>query len=142
MKHLNPVVHQFDSQLHSLAYVRSRSPFLLTSILTCAARVFHPSLYRKLYMHNETLRKNVLSAGEKSIEIIQAILVSATWKEPQDSRIGGLIGYAIRLSMELGWHKLNRPRLMKDENMNSERNTREQRNIERTWLLLFIADRR
>jgi hypothetical protein len=63
------------------------------------------------------------------------------WKNPEDTRSWSAIGYAIRISMELGLHKS-----AIDTSTEGEKLTlfekRQKRNKERTWLILFVYDRR
>ncbi|KAF5978891.1 hypothetical protein FCOIX_5602 [Fusarium coicis] len=128
---LNPYISQLDPHLHTFAYIRSKSAFLLSSMLAMAAKAFNHVLYIKLYEHAQDLFSNVFRRGSKSVEIVQAILILTYWKEPQDTRVWTSVGYAIRICMDLGWHKLaySRPVAVTTE---SEDQRRERRNIERT----------
>lgn len=141
MRSLNPFISQFDPHLHKFEYVQQKSPFLLTSILAAAARAFHPPLYSRLRDHAEHLLARAFTQGTKSPEIVQGILVSTYWKEPDDTRSWLLVGYAIRMAIELGWHKLQAE---SDEGLmeGTELEIREARNTRRTWLVLFVYDRR
>lgn len=78
--------------------------------------------------------------GEKSVEVVQGILVLTYWKEPDEARTWLLVGYAIRMCIEMGWHKL--PDQIEGVETVSEIDVREHRNIQRTWLVLFVYDRR
>jgi hypothetical protein len=147
LKYMNPFICQFDPQLHTLRYIRSRSSFLVSALLSAAAKVFSPSLYTKLHDHVESLLREVLGSGQKSTEIVQGICILTYWKEPSDSRAWLLVGYAIRASIEMGWHKLRQPSFdpkapVKSEPAETELEIRERRNKERTWLMLFVYDRR
>lgn len=105
-----------------------------------SAKAFNHVLYAKLYDHSQDLFANVFRRGSKSIEIVQAILILTYWKEPQDTRVWTSVGYAIRICMDLGWHKLTpySPTAVAE----SEMQKRERRNVERTWYVLFVYDRR
>ncbi|EFW17496.1 conserved hypothetical protein [Coccidioides posadasii str. Silveira] len=145
-KYMNPFICQFDPVMHTLRYVRSRSPFLFSALLAAAAKVFSPQLYLKLHDHVEFLLRKILGSGEKSTEIVQGICLVTHWKEPSDSRAWMLVGYAIRACMEMGWHKISPTHLdpvFEDGNRGSakEMELRERRNKERTWLMLFVYDR-
>lgn len=141
MTHLNPYICQFDPVLHTFAYVQRRSPFLLSAILAASAKAFNPSVHSALREHAEYMFAKCFSKGKKSTEIIQAILVLTYWKEPDDTRAWLSIGYVIRMCMELGWHR--RSPVSKDTLEQMDVVTwRELRSIERTWLLLFVYDRR
>ena len=137
---LNPFVSQLDPNLHDFAYTRHRSSFLLTAVLTASAKFFHPVLYHKLYQRSQDLFTSVFRQGTKSVEVVQAILILTYWKEPQDTRVWTSVGYAIRVCMDLGWHRL-RPSLAEDQSR-TQIDQREIRNKERTWLVLFVYDRR
>ncbi|KAF5538694.1 hypothetical protein FPHYL_12471 [Fusarium phyllophilum] len=127
------LIRQLDPYLHTFTYVRSKSAFLLSSMLAMTAKAFNHVLYIKLYDHAQDLFSNVFRRGSKTVEIVQAVLILTYWKEPQDTRVWTSVGYAIRISMDLGWHKLAycRSELALTE---SETQRRERRNIERTCL--------
>ncbi|KAF5579102.1 hypothetical protein FPCIR_11242 [Fusarium pseudocircinatum] len=132
---LNPYISQLDPQFHTLPYVRSKSAFLLSSMLAMAAKAFNHVLYMKLYDHAQDLFSNVFRRGSKSVEIVQAILILTYWKEPQDTRVWTSVGYAIRICMDLGWHKLAHCP-SEAVTTESEVQRRERRNIERTCISL------
>ncbi|KAF5648061.1 hypothetical protein F52700_1275 [Fusarium sp. NRRL 52700] len=137
---LNPYISQLDPHLHTFPYVRSKSAFLLGSMLAMAAKAFNHVLYTKLYDHAQDLFSNVFRRGSKSVEIVQAILILTYWKEPQDTRVWTSVGYAIRICMDLGWHKLAYCRSASSMT-DAEAQRRERRSIERTWYVLFVYDR-
>lgn len=137
MRCLNPYISQLDPKLHSFDYVRQKSPFLLTTILSTSSKAFHPSLHPALRSHSEKLLGEAFVQGIKSTETVQAICIFTYWKEPDEIRTWLLVGYAIRICIELGWHELEPGRVGHDES-----SSRERRNIERTWLVLFVYDRR
>lgn len=139
MQNLNPFIAQLDPSLHTFSYVRQKSSFLLSAMLATAAKALNPSFYAPLQAHTDRLFTESFRRGKKSTEDIQAILILTYWKEPDDSRVWLSIGYAIRMCMELGWHKLG---LNKSKRPETDTERREARNIERTWLLLFVYDRR
>jgi hypothetical protein len=137
---MNQYIAHFDPSLHTFEYVRNKSSFLLTTILSAAAKAFNPALYPSLHSHAEDLFSNVFRLGTKSPETVQAIMILTYWKEPEDTRAWTSVGYAIRVCMELGWHKLA-PRSHGAESVD-ETKERKTRDIERTWLILFVYDRR
>ncbi|KAH7007476.1 hypothetical protein EDB80DRAFT_752060 [Ilyonectria destructans] len=140
MEVLNPYISQLDPVLHTFAYVRQKSPFLLTTILAMAAKAFNPALYEKLHDHAQNLYGDCFRRGKKSTEIAQAILILTYWKEPEDTRAWTSLGYVIRMCMDLGWHRLM-PYSARSRVSMTEKETREIRNIERTWYVLFVYDR-
>ncbi|KAH8654446.1 hypothetical protein BGZ60DRAFT_435582 [Tricladium varicosporioides] len=137
---LNPYICQLDPKLHTFEYVRQKSPFLLTTILAASSKAFHPSLHPVLRAHSEKLLGLAFMNGSKCVETVQAILIFTYWKEPDENRTWLLVGYAIRMCIELGWHELE----LDDINIGTvqdELAVRQTRNIERTWLILFVYDR-
>ena len=114
---------------------------MFTAILAAAAKAFHPPLHAQLRAHTEYLLTKSFSEGTKSPETVQAIMLSTYWKDPADTRSWLFVGYAIRICMELGWHKLEDISANALEKM-SQREAREAMNIRRTWLVLFVYDRR
>lgn len=138
---LNPYISQLDPNLHTFLYVRQKSSFLFTAVLAMSAKTFNPIVYNALYDHAQDLYTESFRNGAKSTEIVQAILILTYWKQPQDTRAWTSLGYAIRMCMDMGWHKLTAyspaSRVIGDETRR-----REIRNIERTWFVLFVYDRR
>lgn len=141
IKHLNPFISQLDPSLHTFRYVRETSSFLLAAVLAAAAKLLHPSLHKPLLIHAEGLFLESFRCGSKSTETVQAILILTYWKEPHDNRAWLSVGHAIRMAIELGWHHLGSDGMKPTENA-SDRKAMEYRNIERTWLVLFVYDRR
>jgi hypothetical protein len=141
MKHLNPFISQLNPSLHTFRYVREKSSFLFTTILAATAKLLHPALRGPLLLHAEELFLESFRRGSKSPENIQAILILTYWKEPRDNRVWLSVGHAIRMAIELGWHNLGGDGMRAPENM-SDHQAMQFRNIERTWLVLFVYDRR
>jgi hypothetical protein len=136
MNYLNPYVVHLDPYLHTFELVQRRSSFLLTVVLCTAARIFNESVHRGLYEHAEKLLASFMVSCEKSIESIQAMLLLTYWKDSSDSRSWHFVGHAIRMGTAMNWHKLGGVAL------ETEAEIREQRNKERTWMILFVYDRR
>ncbi|OBR11304.1 Fungal specific transcription factor domain-containing protein [Colletotrichum higginsianum IMI 349063] len=141
MENLNPYISQLDPQLHTFDRVRQQSAFLLTSVLAAAAKAFNPALHKKLREHAEDIHASDFRQGTKSVETAQAVMILTYWKESQDTRAWMLLGYVIRMGMELGWHRLA-PYSHHHPPSASDLERRQARNIERTWFVLFVYDRR
>ena len=141
MKNFNPFICVLDHILYTFPYVRQRSSFLLTVILAAAAKAFNPALHEELNKHSEALLLKAFSRGPKSAETIQAILLKTYWKQPDDTRSWPIMGYVIRLCMEQGWHKLTLVSPEEDAKLSAVA-SRQRRNVERMWLILFVYDRR
>lgn len=141
MTNMNPLVCLLDPELYTFQYVKERSPFLLTVILAAAARAFNPDLHSKLYQSAEAQFVESFRRGSKSVEVVQAIVLFTYWKRSDDSRSWASVGYAIRLCMELGWHRLSARDTSSSPKLPTDLESRQTRNIERTWLVLFVYDR-
>ncbi|EFQ34874.1 fungal specific transcription factor domain-containing protein [Colletotrichum graminicola M1.001] len=140
MTNLNPYISQLDPQLHTFDRVRQQSPFLLTAILAAAAKAFNPALHQKLRDHAEDILSDSFRTGIKSVETAQAIMIMTYWKESEDTRAWMLLGYVIRMGMELGWDRLTSYSPQRSGSGTDLQN-RQARNIERTWFVLFVYDR-
>lgn len=141
MKHLNPFISQLDPSLHTFQYVRKTSTFLLTAVLAVVAKLLHSSLYDPLLSHAERLFAENFRCGSKSLETVQAILILTYWKKPNDNRAWLSVGHAIRMAIELGWHQLGCDG-MRPPGDTPGRRAMQVRNVQRTWLVLFVYDRR
>jgi Fungal specific transcription factor domain len=143
MSTLNQFVNQFDPILHTFEFVRTRSAFLLTSILAVSAKTARAELFKKLRRLAEDHLTQSFSLGSKSTEIVQAILLLTYWKDVNDNRAWLLVGHACRMSIEMNWHKfksIHQPKV--SQGPEDQYATRMRRNIERTWLVMFVYDRR
>ncbi|KAI5358971.1 hypothetical protein Slin14017_G112540 [Septoria linicola] len=140
MMHLNPFVSQLDPDLHTMEWIRAKSAFLFTTTLMAASKSFNPALYSSLRDHAEMLLPDAFRRGTKSTEVVQAIPIMTYWKDPNDTRAFVNVGLAIRIAIELGWHEMESGSRFSSQH--TETYTRELRNAERTWLVLFVYDRR
>ncbi|KAI0029400.1 fungal-specific transcription factor domain-containing protein [Vararia minispora EC-137] len=134
---LNPFINLFDPALHSVSYVRSRSPFLFTTLLMAGCKFFKPESFRQCQKMAHDLAVRAFAENWKSVEVVQAFACLCYWKEPEDTRTWTYIGYACRMAVELGLNRYHSvPPLHETELQLSER-----RNRERTYLVLFVHDR-
>ena len=112
--HVHPYCSILDSRLHTPSFVRSRSAFLFTVILASAASVLaslslsNEALVNEamaLYSHVEKLNSVVQSAGAKSIEVVQAMIVRTllcmllTLAKSPDRRSGRTTTYLLGRSL-------------------------------------------
>lgn len=141
MTSLNPYISQLDPQLHTYDRVRDKSTFLLTTVLAAAAKAFNPALAPKLRDHAEDMLGKHLVRGVKCIETAQAIMIMTYWKEPDDTRAWMYLGYVMRMCMEIGCHRLQAYQSRTAE-QSAGTPVRQLRDVERTWLVLFVYDRR
>lgn len=134
---LNPFINLFDPTLHTVDYIRKRSPFLFTTIIMACCKFFKPELYISVHKLAHEFAVRAFAESWKSVEVVQAFACLTYWKEPDDTRTWTYIGFACRMAVELG---LNRyvGRRPPDEN---DLQMSERRNRERTYLVLFVHDR-
>ncbi|KAJ7470490.1 fungal-specific transcription factor domain-containing protein [Mycena latifolia] len=134
---LNPFINLFDPALHSVHYVRSKCPFLFTTLIMAGCKFFKPEVFKpcKKLAHEFAVR--AFAEAWKRVEVVQAFACLTYWQDPDDNRTWTYIGYAARMAVELG---LNRYLASPPPN-ESEFQMLERRNRERTYLVLFIHDR-
>ncbi|EHK17885.1 uncharacterized protein TRIVIDRAFT_204829 [Trichoderma virens Gv29-8] len=82
----HPIV-AFSSQ-ETFGWLRRHQPTLLLAAITAACRASDPGLFRKLHFKlRGDLSEQVMVRGNKSVELVQAILVMAEWYDtPDDMR--------------------------------------------------------
>ncbi|ELU36818.1 fungal specific transcription factor domain-containing protein [Rhizoctonia solani AG-1 IA] len=107
----NVSVSVLDPGLHTSARaVLWRCPFLFTVVIAIAARDYKPEQYPILMQEAKTMAGLALTTWSKSIEIVQAFVLLATFPPPSrrwdEDRTWLYLGYATRMAGDL---QLNRP---------------------------------
>jgi hypothetical protein len=83
---LNPFINLFEPALHSVAYVRSKCPFLLTTPLIMAGcKFFKPGLFRPCQKLANEFAIRAFAEAWKRIEVVQAFAYLTYWKDPDDN---------------------------------------------------------
>ncbi|EGO21638.1 hypothetical protein SERLADRAFT_351153 [Serpula lacrymans var. lacrymans S7.9] len=134
---LNPFINLFDPALHSVAYVRSKCPFLFTTLIMAGCKFFEPSLYKECLKLAHDMAVRAFADAWKRVEVVQAFACLTYWREHDDNRTWTYIGYACRMAVELGLNRFH----AKPPTHETEFQRRERRNRERTYLVLFVHDR-
>ncbi|KZV75905.1 hypothetical protein PENSPDRAFT_748106 [Peniophora sp. CONT] len=134
---INPFICLFDPALHSVDYIRLRSPFLFTVLLMVSCKFFKPEVFHRCQELARELATQALTGDWKSVEVVQAFACLCYWEEPEDTRSWTYIGHACRMAIEIGLNRY-KARPATDEN---ELQQRERRNRERTYLVLVVHDR-
>ncbi|KAJ7687571.1 fungal-specific transcription factor domain-containing protein [Mycena olivaceomarginata] len=134
---LNPFINLFDPALHSVHYVRSKCPFLFTTLIMAGCKFFKPEVFKPCQKLAHEFAVRAFAEAWKRVEVVQAFACLTYWKDPDDNRTWTYIGYACRMAVELG---LNRYHASPPPN-ETEFQMLERRNRERTYLVLFTHDR-
>nr|XP_019046765.1 hypothetical protein I302_05519 [Kwoniella bestiolae CBS 10118]OCF25695.1 hypothetical protein I302_05519 [Kwoniella bestiolae CBS 10118] len=134
---LNPIILLFDSHLHTFDYIRSKSSFLFTTILSSAARFIAPSISSMLSTVVAEYSVQAIFGSRKTVETVQGWMMVYFWKSAKDKRAWTYVGLVCRTATEIGLD--NTP--MEDEPGATELQQRERRNCARTWMLTFMMDR-
>ncbi|KAJ7285568.1 fungal-specific transcription factor domain-containing protein [Mycena rebaudengoi] len=134
---LNPFINLFDPALHTVHYVRSKCPFLFTTLIMVGCKFFKPEVFNPCQKLAHEFAVRAFAEAWKRVEVVQAFACLTYWKDPADNRTWTYIGYACRMAVELGLNRyLPTPPANETEYQKLER-----RNRERTYLVLFIHDR-
>jgi hypothetical protein len=83
--HLNSFNNLFDPFLHSVPYVRSKCPFLFTTIIMAATKFFKPELFMACQRMAIDLAARAFVESWKHVEVVQAFTCLARWKDPGDN---------------------------------------------------------
>jgi hypothetical protein len=104
-----------DPVLHTLHFVRSRSVFLLTTLLAMTA-IFLPetaSLAKRLLLHRRYLAEQVIVKKFKSVEIVLAFMVSIPWMPPgsyaSDDDTSLYLATSLSIALDLSLEKVIHP---------------------------------
>ncbi|KDR81356.1 hypothetical protein GALMADRAFT_239209 [Galerina marginata CBS 339.88] len=134
---LNPFVNLFDPALHTVSYVRSKCPFLFTTLIMAGCKFFKAEKFKECQKLANEFAVRAFAESWKRVEVVQAFACLTYWKDPDDSRTWTFIGYACRMAVELGLNRyVPNPSPTETEFQKLER-----RNRERTYLVLFVHDR-
>ncbi|CEJ54649.1 hypothetical protein PMG11_00950 [Penicillium brasilianum] len=118
----------------SLSYMRRYKPFLLSAIFAVASGTIVPQLQSELALtFTRDIASHVMFYMEKSVDLIQAMLVYATWhmrhRECRDSGFGVYIRLAALMAINIGLSDPGKIML--------EGALEEQAEMRRTWLSCY-----
>lgn len=85
---LNPFINLFDPALHTAPYVRSRCPFLFTTLLMVCCRFWRPQVFKQCQKLAHEFSVLAFAEAWKRIEVVQAFACLTYWKDPDDN-VGG-----------------------------------------------------
>jgi hypothetical protein len=82
---LNPFVNLFDPALHSVPYVRSKCPFLFTTLIMAGCKFFKPDLFKPCQKLAHEFAVRAFAEAWKRVEVVQAFACLTYWKDPDDN---------------------------------------------------------
>ncbi|KWU44660.1 hypothetical protein RHOSPDRAFT_13263, partial [Rhodotorula sp. JG-1b] len=146
--HLYPFLWILLPELHTVEYLRLRSPFLTTS-LAFVASTFDPGsalLTPALGRHALALAVHVFEKDLKTLEIVQAYFLLSHWASPNpgevETRAFHFLGQAWRIAVELRLNTSSHPSFPHPHGLQEAQSRAEllARNRKLTWLLLFCGE--
>lgn len=81
---LNPFINLFDPTLHTVAYVRSRCPFLFTTLIMAGCKFFRHDKFKECQKLANQFAVRAFSESWKRVEVVQAFACLTYWKDPND----------------------------------------------------------
>lgn len=82
---LNPFINLFDPSLHTVSYVRSRCPFLFTTLIMAGCKFFKPEKFKDCQKLAQEFAVRAFAEGWKRVEVVQAFACLTYWKDPTDN---------------------------------------------------------
>jgi hypothetical protein len=115
-----------DPTIHTPSFVRSRSAFLFTSLLSASA-LFLPStgaLSKRLLIHCRKLAHRVIEHRYRSVEIVLAFMVNIPWLSPRDhwadDETASYLAAALTIALDLSLNKIVTPSPSESGSLNRE----------------------
>lgn len=82
---LNPFINLFDPALHSVLYVRSKCPFLFTTLIMAGCKFFKPDAFKQCQKLANEFAVRAFAEAWKRVEIVQAFACLTYWRNPDDN---------------------------------------------------------
>jgi NDP-sugar pyrophosphorylase family protein len=82
---LNPFINLFDPTLHSVPYVRSKCPFLFTTLIMAGCKFFKPEVFKQCQKLANEFAIRAFAEAWKRVEVVQAFACLTYWKDPDDN---------------------------------------------------------
>ncbi|KAM0756382.1 hypothetical protein T439DRAFT_321083 [Meredithblackwellia eburnea MCA 4105] len=139
---LEPFFWHLDKRIHTTAFLRATSPFLLTAITAVAAN-FDPlsaHLTIPLAQHASLMADRATHFGFKSLQVVQAFAFMVHWRSNEGVRDRGYewLGRSIRIATEIRLDRqLDRASL---GSMSDAEFAIRDHDAQKTWMLLFCAE--
>jgi len=82
---LNPFVNLFDPTLHTVDYVRSKCPFLFTTLIMAGCKFFKAEKFKECQKLANEFAVRAFAESWKRVEVVQAFACLTYWKDPDDT---------------------------------------------------------
>ena len=107
---LNPFINLFDPALHTVSYVRSKCPFLFTTLIMAGCKFFQAERFKQCQKLANEFAVRAFAESWKRVEVVQAFACLTYWKDPDDnvsaSQSCGQVFYLYMLSCSAPGHLL------------------------------------
>lgn len=98
---LNPFINLFDPALHTSTYVRSKCPFLFTTLIMAGCKFFKVEKFKPCQKLASDFSIRAFADGWKRIEVVQAFACLTYWREPDDT-VRALLSLCISANLLTG----------------------------------------
>ena len=82
---LNPFINLFDPALHTVSYVRSKCPFLFTTLIMAGCKFFKAEKFKQCQKLANEFAVRAFAESWKRVEVVQAFACLTYWKDPDDT---------------------------------------------------------
>ena len=82
---LNPFINLFDPALHTVSYVRSKCPFLFTTLIMAGCKFFQAERFKQTQKLANEFAVRAFAESWKRVEVVQAFACLTYWKDPDDN---------------------------------------------------------
>jgi hypothetical protein len=82
---LNPFINLFDPALHTVSYVRSKCPFLFTTLIMAGCKFFQAERFKQCQKLANEFAIRAFAEAWKRVEVVQAFACLTYWKDPEDN---------------------------------------------------------
>ena len=82
---LNPFINLFDPALHTVSYVRSKCPFLFTTLIMAGCKFFQAERFKQCKKLANEFAVRAFAEAWKRVEVVQAFACLTYWKDPEDN---------------------------------------------------------
>jgi hypothetical protein len=81
---LNPFINLFDPALHTVSYVRSKCPFLFTTLIMAGCNFFQTEQFKQCQKLANEFAVRAFTESWARVEVVQAFACLTYWQDPDD----------------------------------------------------------